>query len=91
MAALTGYESKVTQGQLRLANRAWSAFRSASPKRWRALLDDDTSALPFLHGVILRQLQEYPNIHSGLSLTAYYALDIIAQKEWGLAYVFGAY
>ena len=90
MAGMVRYKNRVTQAQLQLANRVWSAFRNDRPEAWCALLDTDTTALPFLHGAILRQLQEYPDIHSGLSLTASYALDIIAENECGLAHVFGA-
>lgn len=48
----------------------WQAFRSTSPKKWHDLLNTDTSALPFLNGVIIRLLEDYPNSSNGLSRTA---------------------
>lgn len=90
MVSLIRYENKVTPAQLRLANKAWSAFQSDSPTDWCALLGEDTSALPFLRGAILRQLQEYPDIHSGLSRTAFNALNVLRQKQMSAAKLFVA-
>lgn len=81
MKALTVHEETVTAQHLQLAKKAWAAFRAATPEPWQALLLEDTSLLPFLHGAVLRQLQEYPDCASGLSLTAQRALRIIAQGE----------
>jgi len=51
------------------------------PKQWQDLLNEDTSALPFLKGAILRQLEEFPDCKTGLSCTDYQALKIFAQGE----------
>ncbi len=61
IAGLVEYEAPVTNEQLLLAKHAWQAFRSTNPLEWHALLQIDTSALPFLEGAVLRQLQEYPD------------------------------
>lgn len=78
MAALYRHEQTVNEKHLALANRAWDAFRSATPEKWYALLQSDTLALPYLEGAITRQLQEYPDCRTGLSRTALQALTIIA-------------
>ncbi len=98
MKALMRYESLVTKEQLTLASRAWSAFRSTlsvdKPKQWQNLLNQDTSALPFLpflKGAIVRQLEEFPDHKTGLSRTAYQALKIFAQGETRCGKVFGEY
>ncbi|MEN8167140.1 MAG: hypothetical protein ABFR65_06625 [Pseudomonadota bacterium] len=91
MKALTVHEETVTDHHLRLAKKAWAAFRAATPEPWQALLHEDTALLPFLHGAVLRQLQEYPDCASGLSLTAQRALRIIAQGEQRAGRVFGSY
>ena len=89
MAGMVRYEKPVVLNQLQLANRAWCAFRSDTPMAWWALLGEDTSALPFLHGAVLRQLQEYPDFYSGLSRTAFNALSALEDKEMTTAKLFG--
>lgn len=91
MRALSGFEAPITAQQCALAKHAWAAFRSPTPVLWQALLDLDLSCLPFLHGAIIRQLEEYPNYQTGLSRTAQMALDIIAEGEHRLGRIFAAY
>ncbi|MFT5729985.1 MAG: hypothetical protein ACI8PB_004159 [Desulforhopalus sp.] len=81
MTALFQYEEPITEKHYMLANKGWSAFRSATPEKWHALLTTDTTALPFLHGAILRLLEEYPSCNNGLSRTAHQALKVILQGE----------
>ena len=54
-------------------------------------MHEDTSALPFLRGAVLRQLQEYPDCRSGLSLTAQRALQVLAQGPRPPGRLFGDY
>jgi hypothetical protein len=49
--------------------RAWSAFRAPSPGVIEALLQTDTSALPFLAPALRRFLEDYPWTTDGLSRT----------------------
>lgn len=90
MAALYTHKKPVTDKQLELSSIAWSAFRSKTPEPWEALLKIDTTALPFLKGAILRLLEEFPCIYTGLSRTAHQALKIISQGEQRPGRVFGA-
>jgi hypothetical protein len=80
--ALTEFESPVTAGQLELASRAWEAFCQTTPQAWNQLLNRDTSDLPFLHDAVLRQLQEYPDMGTGLSRTAYSSMQLISENEF---------
>lgn len=91
ISALTPAEQPVTAAQLELAHRAWCAFRADTPRPWRALLDKDTSALPFLAGAVVRLLEEYPGRFNGLSRTAQQALTIIAAGEQRPGRIFAAY
>jgi hypothetical protein len=59
----------VDGAQYDLAARAWEAFRAADPRPLAALLDTDTSALPFLAAALGRQLEDYPWTRDGLSRT----------------------
>ena len=89
ITALFQYEEPITEKHYMLANKGWSAFRSATPEKWHALLTTDTTALPFLHGAILRLLEEYPSCNNGLSRTAHQALKVILQGETHPGKIFG--
>lgn len=81
LKALFKHEEPITKEHLAVAKNAWTAFRSHSPEKWHALKKTDTSALPFLAGIIIRLLEEYPNCKNGLSRSAQQALKIVAQGE----------
>jgi hypothetical protein len=87
---LLDYEQPITEEQFKLASRGWAAFRAESPEPWHALLDMDTSALPFLKDAVVRMLEEYPSCSDGLSRTARQALEIIAEGESPPGRIFGA-
>ncbi len=91
MVGLMQHETPVSQAQLDLAQTAWAAFRSSTPDSWFNLLHNDTTALPFLEGAVLRQLEEYPSCENGLSRTANQALEIIHNGEQRPGRVFAAY
>lgn len=91
MKALARHEKPISGDQLQLSNKAWTAFRSTTPERWRELLETDTSALPFLEGAIIRLLEEYPSCSNGLSRTAQQALTIIRHGEQRPGKLFGLY
>lgn len=57
----------VTSVQMRLAERAWRAFRQDSPNGMVRLLKSDLRSIPSLRGAMARLLQEYPWTGSGLS------------------------
>ena len=70
----------VTQAQLDLAKRAWTALRQPTPEAWAKLLDEDTAALPFLRPAIRRMLEELPG-QGGLTRTERQMLAIIEAEE----------
>ena len=69
LAPLFGTRQPVSEVQYELARRAWQAFRAPTPEAIVALLQEDTSALPFLAGALRRLLQDYPWTTDGLSRT----------------------
>lgn len=91
LKALFAFEEEVTEKHLMLAKKAWSAFRSRTPEKWQQLLNEDTSALPFLSGAVQRLLEEYPDCQNGLSRTAQKALEIISRGEKRPGRIFGCY
>ncbi len=69
---------RVTAQQLELARRAWKAFGSADPLAISRLLDESTSALPYLAAALTRHLEEFPAISTGLSRSEREALTAVA-------------
>lgn len=57
----------VTGAQLALGERAWRAYRADDPREIEALLETDTTALPFLARALRRHLEEFPSATNGLS------------------------
>lgn len=77
----------VTSPQLRLAERAWRAFRQDSPKGMVRLLKADLSGITSLRGAMTRLLQEYPWSRSGLSRLESELLREIRKREKAKAVV----
>ena len=69
---------RVTAQQLELARRAWKAFGSADPLTISRLLDEHSSALPYLAAALTRHLEEFPAVLTGLSRSEREALTAIA-------------
>ncbi len=69
----------VAAAQFDLGRRAWDAFRQPSPESWAALLDQDTTDLPYLASAVERHLQEFPDPSGGLSRTARQLLQALAE------------
>jgi hypothetical protein len=65
---------EVRAAALRLAQRAWAAFRAPDPREVAGLLTEDTEALPFLAGAVRRFLEEYPGSRDGLARSERQAL-----------------
>jgi hypothetical protein len=78
----------VSAQQLELARRAWAAFRSPDPTAIQDLLEQDTSALPFLHAALLRHLQQFPSVRNGLSRSEAQALEAVAAGATRLGQVY---
>ncbi len=57
---------EVTEAEFGLASRAWQDFCSPAPTGLAQLIREDTSALPFLQGALLRHLQQFPSVTNGL-------------------------
>jgi hypothetical protein len=64
---------------VQLAKQAWSAYCDSSPLKWAELAHGTHPALPLLAPALLRQLQELPGTHDGLSLTERLSLTYLAE------------
>ena len=69
----------VTREQLALAKRAWNAFGSNDPTRIERLLQEPTSALPYLARALTRHLEEFPSTVNGLSRSEREALEVVKE------------
>jgi len=69
----------VSSAQVELGRRAWEAFRAPDPGAVLGLLREDTSALPFLAGALLRHLEQFPSARNGLSRSETQALEAIRE------------
>lgn len=79
IAGLFPARSAVTEAQVELAERAWTAFTSPDPTAIERLLAADTSPLPFLAGALLRHLEEFPCAYNGLPRTEQQALAALVR------------
>jgi hypothetical protein len=70
---------RATSEQLALATRAWRAFGSDDPAAVSRLLNENTSALPYLASALRRHLEEFPSLDTGLSRSEREALTAIEQ------------
>ena len=77
-AELFGRRAPVTHEQWQLGQRAWEAFRSPDPMDVQAVVDGDTSALPFLGLALRRHLQQLPARATGLGRTERLILEAVA-------------
>jgi hypothetical protein len=68
----------VTASELKTAQAAWDAFCSPEPTALTALVDSDTSALPFLHDALVRHLEQFPALRNGLSRSERHILKLTA-------------
>ncbi len=78
LQALHQVRPLVMPDQYTLAQAAWKALGESTPEPLAALLDVDTTALPFLHAALHRLAEEYPHTKNGLSRTEQQILDVVA-------------
>ena len=78
----------MTDAELSLAARAWVAYCSADPKEISRLIDEDTSAMPFLGHALRLHLARYPSMRNGLGWVENTALEIISNGPIGFKSLF---
>src|SRR5579859_3463102 len=86
--ALHGRRAGVTREQVSLAAGAWGAFTANEAARISRLLEEDTSALPFLGAALRRHLEEFPAMRTGLSRSEQQALEAIREGPTAMSEAF---
>jgi hypothetical protein len=79
----------VTDAQLEAAQRAWGAFSSPDPRDIERVLDE-VGALPFMRAALIRHLEEFPAVDTGLSRTERQALETLVVGSWPFQELFRA-
>jgi hypothetical protein len=77
IGSLVDTRQLVTNAQLDLGARAWTAFRSSDPREIQRFAESDPSALPFLRAALQRHLQEFPWTRDGLSRSERRLLELV--------------
>ncbi|MCP5082630.1 MAG: hypothetical protein GY948_13165 [Alphaproteobacteria bacterium] len=67
----------VSEAQIALASKGWSAFLSNDPADLERFLSEDLGELPFLAAALKRHLEEYPEAGTGLTRTEAQILALV--------------
>jgi hypothetical protein len=80
----------IESAMLAVGRRGWAAFRSPDPTAIEELIRGDTSALPFLASALVRHLEQFPSVQSGLSRTETAVLERLAigPAEWKSVFLY---
>jgi hypothetical protein len=87
--ALADRAAPLTDAQVRLGQRAWSAFTAATPQGLAQLLSDDLDALPWLRPALLRLLGDLPDPKTGLALSEALILHAVHERAMRVGPLFG--
>ena len=88
LASLFDRRHEVTDAELSLAARAWAAYCSADPEEISRLIDQDTSAMPFLGHALRSHLVRFPSVKNGLGRVENTALELISNGAIGFKSLF---
>lgn len=90
LATLPDLRMPVTAAETALGRDAWSLFRAADPMLLLNWMSGDLSALPFLHGALVRHFEDYPSRLDGLSRSERQILTALRQGQHTFGEIFVA-
>ena len=79
MASLFDTRHEVTEAEMSLAEKAWSAFCSPDPRRIEDLMAEEMSALPYLRSALIQHLARFPSVSNGLGRAENRLLEIVSE------------
>jgi hypothetical protein len=91
MAPLFDKRHEVSAAEFQLAASAWRAYCSPDPENIERLLNQDTSALPYLRDALFRHLARFPSVRNGLGRVENRALQLIADGRATFKSLFPAF
>ncbi len=68
---------KVKSDEFAAARTAWAAYTSSDPKQLEAYVHGDSGVLPFLRPALIRHLEDFPLLHSGVSRTEKQLIEVV--------------
>ncbi|KRE97889.1 hypothetical protein ASG89_28700 [Paenibacillus sp. Soil766] len=71
----------VSEDQLALACKVWTAYSASEPLSMAALLEEDLSALPFLKKALAAHTARFPSLQNGLSAIHQLTLELLVDEE----------
>ena len=90
LASLWRCRMTISQAQLRLGRKIWTALRQSNPTHLAAIATTATPALPLAAPALGRHLQELPGATDGLSMTQRLVLHLLAEAPMPIGQMFGA-
>jgi hypothetical protein len=91
MASLFDKRTIVTNTQKQLAQQVWQGYCSATPEALCSLLQQDTSALPFLKTALQKHLAQFPSTQNGLGIVENTALQLLHDRHANFSQLFQAF
>lgn len=78
LETLSGTWHSIGRKELELGARVWEAYSASDPSRLMELLQEDTSALPFVRDAFQLHLSRFPAVNNGLGVVEQTTLEVVA-------------
>jgi hypothetical protein len=78
LASLFERRHKVVDDEFELATRAWAAYRANHPEEITRMVEEDTTAMPFLGNALRLHLTRFPSVKNGLNRIEEKSLEMIS-------------
>jgi len=88
LASLFEKRHKVTDAEFELATRAWATYSANHPEEITRLVEEDTSAMPFLGEALRLHLTRFPSVRNGLNQIEDKSLEMISNRASGFKSLF---
>ncbi|SDP22080.1 protein of unknown function [Paenibacillus sp. yr247] len=78
----------VSEDQLLLARKVWTAYSASEPQPMADLMKEDLSALPFLKKALQANSERYPSTQNGLTVLQQFILELTSEGEMPILQLF---
>lgn len=79
LKTLSGTWHHIGAEELKLGSRVWEAYTSPDPMKLQQLLEEDTSALPFVREAFELHLSRFPSVYNGLGIVEQMTLEKVSE------------
>ena len=79
---------EVADAEFELATRAWAAYCSNHPEEITRMVEEDTTAIPFLRDALRLHLTRFPSVKNGLNRIEDKSLEMISKGDSGFKSLF---